>query len=274
MPGLIRALAGGGTVRVVAIEARDAADEARVRHALHPHAARVCAEGMLATALLSAHIKGEERVTLQLQGERPRCAFMGEVDSEGHLRARFTPSDIPDGPLEGILLAIKSDARQELYRGMTEVRHELLEAAFARHLADSQQADVVLRFGARVDAAGAIELAVGFLVERLPPDPTLPSLTHEEFDTKFGQLRTDDLEDVMTGLMFGKLMGEDIQLLETRDVVWQCRCSREKVEAMLYALGPDDLQAMIGEGGSEVTCHFCNTVWKVSADRLRELAGT
>jgi molecular chaperone Hsp33 len=271
---MIRALAGGGTVRIVAVEARDAAEEARVRHDLLPHAARVCAEGMIATALLSAHIKGEERVTLQLQGEHPRCAFIGEVDSEGHLRARLTPNELPDGPLDGILLAIKSDARQELYRGMTEVRHEPLEAAFARHLAESQQADVLLRFGARTDADGRIELAAGFLVERLPPDPTLPSLTHEEFEATFGQLRTDDLEDVMTGLMFGKLLGEDIQLLEARDVVWKCRCSREKVEAMVYALGPDDLQAMIAEGGSEVTCHFCNTVWKVSADRLRELAGT
>lgn len=274
MPGLIRALAGGSTVRVIAVEARIAAEEARLRHGLFPHAATVCAEGIVATILLSAHIKADERIALQLQGDRPRCAFIGEVDSEGNVRARFTPSEIPSGSLDGILLAIKSNGHQELYRGLTEVRKQSLEAAFAVHLAESQQADVLLRFGARASPDGEVEMAAGFLIERLPPDPALPSLSHDEFEEKFGQLRTDDLEDVMTGLMFGKLLGEEIRLLETRDVTWKCRCSQEKVEAMLFAFGTEELQAMIAEGGSEVTCHFCNTAWKVSAERLTELAGT
>jgi molecular chaperone Hsp33 len=274
LPGLIRALAGGSTVRLVAVEAKVAAEEARVRHGLHLHAAVACAEGMLATILLSAHIKGDERIALQLQGERPRCAFMGEIDAEGHVRARFTPSEIPAGNIDGILLAIKSNAHQELYRGMTEVKNLPLEAAFAAHLTESQQADVLLRFAARANEAGEIELAAGFLIERLPPDPSLPSLSHEEFEATYGQLRADDLEDVMTGLMFGKLLGDPIELLETRDVEWKCRCSQEKVEAMLFALGPQELSEMIAEGGSEVTCHFCNTAWKVSAQRLTELAGT
>jgi molecular chaperone Hsp33 len=270
---LVRAFAGDRTVRLVVVEAAQAAERTRVSHGLGPDAALLAAEGVVATALMSAHIKGEERITLQIQASEPRFAFMGEIDAEGFVRARLTPSDAhPHGVIDGMLLAIKADAKQELYRGLTEVKRARLDQTLAEHLRTSQQVDAVLRIHAELGEDGRIKFAGGFLVERLPVDARYPSVTPEEFEERYRELRTADVPDVFTEIAFGGLQGGKVELLEERLVQWRCRCSQEKVEAMLGSLGLQELEEMKAEGGAEVTCHFCNTAWKVTAQRLGELA--
>ena len=44
------------------------------------------------------------------------------------------------------------------------------------------------------------------------------------------------------------------------------------MEALLYQMGPGELQTMKDEdGGAEVTCHFCNIRYQVDGNRLMEL---
>lgn len=270
---LVRAFAGGRTVRVVAVEATRAAERTRTAHGLGPEAARLAAEGLVATALMSAHIKGEERLALQLQCGEPRCAFIGEIDADGRVRARLTPPDLhAAAPLDGVLLAIKSDAHKEVYRGHSRVQGQSLQQALAAHLATSSQVEGVLRLQADTGEAGEITFAGGLLVERLPEHAVHPWITPEVFRERYEGLHDADLGDVFVGIAFGKLAGHDVELLEDRPLRWQCRCSREKVESMLGSLGVEELREMQAEGGAEVTCHFCNVTWRIPPDRLEELA--
>ncbi len=272
---LLRALAGGQAVRLLAVELSAVAEHARVAHGLGPDAARVAAEGVVATALLAAHVKGDDRLMLQLHGERPRVAFIGEIDGQGALRARLTPPDLhlpADGCLEGSLIAVKSDAVREVYRGHSAIDHETLEQALGRYLGDSQQVDAILRIFVRLDDAGAVCTAGGLLVERLPEHPEHPSLDHRAFDDAFGILREAPLDPVLAEIATGGLLAETLHPLDRRTIVWRCRCSLERVEATLAGLGPRELQEMADEDhGAEVTCHFCNTTYHVSEARLRAL---
>jgi len=272
---LLRALAGGDTVRLLVVDLPQVAERARVAHGLGPGAARLAAEGVVATALLAAHIKGEERLMLQLQGTHPRVAFVGEIDADGALRARLTPADLPvpeDDRLDGLLLAVKSDATREVYRGHTEVAGQRLEEALAWHLGASEQVDAILRIHARVGADDAVKVAGGLLLERLPEDPDLPSIDGEEFEARFGILREAPLDHVLAEIAGGGLLGTNLRLLEERPIVWRCRCSQHRVEATLASLGGEELRAVADEDhGAEVICHFCNTAYDVSEARLREL---
>lgn len=275
-PGtLLRALAGGGAVRMLACEVSGAAERTRRAHGLGVHAARLAAEGVVATVLLSAYVKGRERLTLQLDGSRPRVAFWGEVDGAGHVRARLTPPDLvprEDDRIEGMLLAMKSDGTREVYRGHTLVEDEPLEAALGRHLALSGQTAVLLRVSVEQDPSGEITLAGGAMLERLPEDPAHPSLDEAGFEARYGVLREVPAALLLAGLPSDRLLDEHLHVLERRPVVWQCRCSQEKVEATLGGLGETALREMIEEDhGAEVTCHFCNTVYQVSEARLRAL---
>ena len=67
---------------------------------------------------------------------------------------------------------------------------------------------------------------------------------------------------------------EDAVILDVRPLVWKCRCSRAKVELTLKGLGDDELRSMIAEGGTSVTCHFCNATYALDVAALQALLGS
>lgn len=234
-----------GRARVLEVDVTPIAREIRARHALGPRASHLAAEGAVATALLSAHIKGAERITLQVQSSTPEVAFIGDVDADGRLRGRLTPNTLPtpwSGTLDGALLAIKSIGRRELYRGVTPIEGVSLEAALRHHLSSSAQVKAGLTITVRSDPDGAITSATGTYVERLPGAPA------------------------------GPMDPTTLNELEKRALRWHCTCSQQRVESMLIAVGPDELRAMrVEDGGADVTCDFCLSVYHVDSPRLLEL---
>ena len=271
---LFRAVAADGAVRIIAVEVTAAADETRERHTLGPGSARVGADAVVAAALMSAHVKGDERMTLQIQGSDPRIAVYAEVDSEGVVRARVTPSDArpgDNGEISGVLVAAKANAQQEMYRGATEISDGNLEAALTEHLGASAQLDSVLRIRSSV-VEGRVVAARGVLVEKLPghADDTAGEL---RAISVLEVLRDRSTEEILEAIDRHELLGEPIDVLEWRSVRWRCRCSRQKVESTLIALGHEELEVMAAEdGGASVSCHFCNEDYRFTAGELRALA--
>lgn len=275
---LHRGFAGGQTVRFLAVEAKKLVAHTAATHGLSPGAARLAGEASVAALLMSAWIKGDERVTLQIQSERPRFAFVGEVDAEGGLRARLTPEHVhaaPGAPLQGVLMAVKADARKELYRGMTPLDGETIERALVNHLAQSDQVDIALRIQVVLADDGTVRTAGGLLVERLPEHNVHAWIDSETFQATYGHIREQDIGELHTALAFGQLAGEAVELLENRTLEWRCRCSNDKVRGMLLRLGAAELRSIRDElGQAEVTCHFCNVARvtdRAGLDRLIDL---
>lgn len=270
---LHRGLTSDRAVRFLAVEARALSDHIRQIHGLSGDAVRLAAELVVANALMSAWIKGNERITLQMQGQRPRFSFAADVDAEGGVRARFTPGVLPpQGGVDGLLMAIKADAQRELYRGMTELRSESVEQALAKHLGQSDQVDVLVRIEAEVDEEGALRSAAGLVLERLPEERDQPSITNQEFLDQHGSVREQNVADLMVALAFGKISNKSIDLLESRPLHWRCGCSQQRIEAVLFNLGEEQLTQLLHEDGrAEVVCHFCAIPYEVGGPRLAEL---
>ena len=95
---LIRGILGNGIARMFAIDVTGIAEQARQLHKLQGDATLLAAESIVASVVLAGHIKGEERVSLQLQCNKPTAAFIGDVDASGGIRARFTPSSVGMNP--------------------------------------------------------------------------------------------------------------------------------------------------------------------------------
>lgn len=256
----------GGGVRLLAVSLAGPAQELAERHNLGPAATKRAAEGLIATALLSGHIKGDERLSVDFQITSPASAAVFEVHGDGTLRGRFRPEEIRDQQeLFGFLSVAKSFGKRELYRGIAKVDGESVEAALQRFLAESQQVDARVRVVADLDDEGRVEYADGCLMERLP------TMERDRFLAHVEELR-DHPKRVMDQLALGSFGGEPIELLGDIELRFACGCTREKVSAMIRALGVGEITSMIAEqGGAEVICHFCNEAYPFDVAHLEAI---
>lgn len=263
---LVAALGFGGRARVLAVVVDGPAQVLARRHGLGPAAAQLAAEAMAAAVLLSAHVKGEERLTMEVVGERPRFDVVVDVNGDGTVRGRLRPAEIPPGGhFSGLLAVLKSLGRQELYRGIARVQDEGFEAALQRFLVESQQVDARVRVGARVEE-GRVVAAVGLLVERLPDTEA------DDFRDTILPVIEGGLDALMTAFAFGRLGGAEVEVLGAIDLRFACTCSRERVLATLRALGATEILGILDDPGfAEVTCHFCNERYEVGPDELRAM---
>ena len=255
-------------VRVLAAVADGPADVLRENHGLDPVAASLAAEGLVSNVLLSAYIKGDERILLEIAGSVPSFAFSGEARSDGMVRGRFSPVRMePAEHLNGRLIAIKWGREKELYRGLAEVNHAGLQEALQAYLETSQQSPGLVRLAATTRENGSVDFAAGLLVELIPE-----TMESEEFESLTESLKTSDLREVMTQFAFGELLGQELEILEVRDLVFKCRCSRARVEGALRALGEDEIRSLMQDPGfAEVSCHFCNASYRLEVDELEAL---
>lgn len=243
------------------------------RHNLQGNAARLGAEGLVAASLLSAHIKGEERLTLLVDGtptgqSEPRFRLRAEVDGDGSIRARFEPSQLPDfQSFDAVFSVLKAVGPREIYRGHAGAQQEDFSAALQRYFTTSDQVDGRVRILAEVDENGRLYFAAGMLVERLP------GMEEEEFSALFDPAMSQDFQSLMTAFAFGQVAGQAVEVLDWRDYRYRCTCSRSRVEAVLRAMGSAEIRSLKEEMGyAEVTCHFCNNRYVLDADALELLA--
>ena len=64
---------------------------------------------------------------------------------------------------------------------------------------------------------------------------------------------------------------QGVRVYDTHALEARCRCSRERIEGILRAFPPDELDDMRKEGVTTVTCEFCNTRYvfdQADLDRL------
>lgn len=272
---LVRGILGDGVARLFAIDVTGVAEQCRQLHKLRGDAVPLAAEAVVASVVLAGQIKGEERVSMQLQCSRPQCAFIADVDANGGIRARFTPEVIFTSEatgVDGMMLAIKSLPGQEIYRGVTEILSENILSALNRHLGASAQVDNILQIAVSVAEDGSIERAGGVFIERLPAPAARELEASAEFVVAFDPVREMSIHDIWQAIQDGAFQGEPIEILETTPVAWRCSCGQERVEAILASLPVEELTAMLHEDGkAEVICHFCNVAYQVPGTRLEQM---
>ncbi len=272
---LIRGILGDGVARVFAIDVTGIAEQTRQLHKLRKDAVSLASEAVVAAVVMAGQIKGEERLSLQMQCSRPQCAFIADVDASGGIRARFTPEAIflsEETGLDGMILAIKSLPGRELYRGVTAIEHESIIAALNRHMGASAQVDNILNIQVRTAEDGTVEHAVGILIERLPAREAAELEASAEFVVTFDPVREMNAAEIVEAVKAKEIQGVQLEVLERTNVNWRCSCGQERVEAVLLSLPVEELTSMLKDDGqAEVLCHFCNVPYTVPGERLEQM---
>ncbi|MBU9605295.1 Hsp33 family molecular chaperone HslO [Burkholderia multivorans] len=244
----------------------------------------VLGEMMAACALLSANLKFNGTLIMQIFGDGPVKMLVVQCSSDLSMRAtaKFSgdaAQTIGDDATFATLVNASGHGRcvitldpadkqpgQQPYQGIVPLNGvdgplESVSQVLEHYMHHSEQLDTRLWLAADRDRA------VGMLLQKLPGDGGIvPRNAETDIDTwervctLGGTLSAKELLEVEPEVVFRRLFWqENVQHFEPAGTRFQCTCSREKVGAMLRMLGREEVDSVLAERGHvEIHCEFCN----------------
>jgi molecular chaperone Hsp33 len=215
---------------------------------------------MAAGALLSATLKFEGALVMQMQGHGPVKLVVVEVTSEGTLRATANwDGELPDAPFTELLgggrfviTLVPTDGTQS-YQGVVAMDGESVAAVLEHYMQTSEQLQT------RLWLACDDRQAAGMLLQKLPEQEGSDADMWNRATHLASTLSAEELLKLPAREVIRRLFHEeDVRVFESTPLAFRCSCSRERVTAMLRMLGRDEVHSIIEERGKvEVTCEFC-----------------
>jgi molecular chaperone Hsp33 len=294
VPFLVEPLSTRGRV----VRLGPAIDAILKRHAYPAPIARIVGEAAALTVLLGSALKIDGSFQLQTKTDGVLNMLIVDFDAPSNLRAlaRFDAArlaEIGDAGRSGDLLGvghlaftIDPGADMSRYQGVIALDGQGLEEAAHQYFQRSEQIPTLVRLavGEVLTATGAHWRAGGLMAQFLPDSPERrrqadldpgdapPGAPRDMVveddrwtEAKALAVTTEDHELLDPTLSSERLLyrlfhERGVRVFEPgilRDV---CRCSTERIDAMLHSFSAAERADMIGDDGMiGVTCEFCST---------------
>jgi len=283
---LVKALAFQGNMRAYAVCSTKLVGEAQRRHDTWPTASAALGRALTATTMMAATLKGDEKLTVKIEGGGPIGAIITDANAKGEARGYVTNPHVHfelnrRGKLDvaravgtnGFLSVAKDLGMKEMFTGQVPLVSGELGEDFTYYYVTSEQIPSSVGVGVLVNPDNSILAAGGFLIQ------VMPGASEEMIDFLERRLRhipsiSNMVENGLTPeeMLYTILDQKNVDILDRLPVTFKCTCSKERTERALIGLGKDEIRAMIEEDGkAEVVCHFCNETYHFDKSELEEL---
>lgn len=281
---LVRGIVESKNVRVFACSTTNLLEVARKKHDLWPTSAAALGRMMSAVLMMGAMSKQEEKLSVTINGGGPigtmLCVTKGDGKIKGFVgdpHTHYTYNDT--GKLavgvavgkEGYLEVIRDMQLREAFTGRVALQTGEIGDDFSYYFAASEQTPSVVSVGVLVNDTNEILSSGGFIIQLLP-EATEEDITYIEDKLKDFPAVSALIHDGKTPEEILKMLFEDVKVLDSQDLFFECDCSRERMKEAIKMVGKDEINAMIEEDhGCEIHCHFCNTYYQFDEEELKEI---
>ncbi|AEB22264.1 MULTISPECIES: Hsp33 family molecular chaperone HslO [Bacillus] len=285
MDYLIKAIAYDGKVRAYAARTTDMVNEAQRRHDTWPTASAAIGRTMTASLILGAMLKGEDKLTVKIEGGGPIGAIVADANAKGEVRAYVSNPHVhfdlnEQGKLDvrravgtdGTLSVVKDLGLRDYFTGQVEIVSGELGDDFTYYLVSSEQVPSSVGVGVLVNPDNTILAAGGFIIQLLPGTDEETISTIEKQLSQIEPISKLIQKGLTPEEILEEVLGQKPDVLETMPVKFHCSCSKDRFEAAILGLGKKEIQDMIEEDGkAEAVCHFCNEKYLFTKEELEEL---
>lgn len=260
-------------------------------HAYPEPVAALLGEACALAALIGSSLKFEGRLIVQAQGNGPVRYVVADYGTDGHLRGycRFDADEVAAASQgfarpgartllgEGVfVMTLDRGPDFERTQGITPIEGESLSLAAEHYFQQSEQIPTKVRLavGSVQTAEGSQWRAGGALIQLIAADDARGS-TEEVWDRSralFQTLADDELIDptITPETLLFRLFHEDgVRLEDARALSAQCRCSKDRIGAVLSSFSPQERADMVEDDGKiRVTCEYCATVYELAPEEI------
>ncbi|OKL36094.1 Hsp33 family molecular chaperone HslO [Domibacillus mangrovi] len=286
---LVKALAYHNQVRAYAVNTTVTIGEAQRRHNTWPTASAALGRSMTASVMLGAMLKGEEKLTVKINGGGPIGTILVDTNAKGEVRGYVsnpqTHFDLnKQGKLDvkravgtnGLLTISKDIGLQQPFMGQIPLISGEIGEDFTSYLFHSEQTPSAVGVGVLVNPDNTIQTAGGFIIQLMPGAEDEIISTIEERLKGMAPISSMIAEGMTPEQILEQVLGEgNVNILERMPVQFQCQCSKERITNAIVSLGSAEIQDMIQtDGQAEANCHFCNETYHFTKENLEILMET
>lgn len=280
-------------VRGELVEISDTWKQVLARRDYPPAVKTVLGEMMAAASLLSANLKFDGAIVMQIHGDGPVRLLVVECDAALNLRAMAKlreHAEIADGTSLHDLVNLHGHGRfvitldpkekvpgQQPYQGIVSLDGADVATVIENYMLRSEQLDTKLWLAA--DAS----VARGMLLQKLPLEGGHSASDSERANGAWdhvlalgGTLGREEMLGTDIGTLLRRLFWEEtLRVFDAEHPRFQCSCTREKVGGMLKMLGRDEVNAALKELDSlQIDCDFCGQHYAFDAIDCAQLFAT
>jgi molecular chaperone Hsp33 len=230
----------------------------------------VLGELMVASALLSATLKMEGALILQIQGKGALKLLVVECTTEAELQINMRATakwqgNLPEDPKnligDGHCVITLAPNNADAYQGIVPLEGNSISQILENYMLRSQQIDTKLWLACDGKSAS------GMLLQKLPNQPEHDIDAWNRICILADTVTSNELQILDPAQLLTRLFGEeDIRIFSAKPTQFYCSCSRTKVANMLLLLGQDEVASILTERSEvEVHCDFCNKRYSFDA---------
>lgn len=270
--------------------------EVLTRHHYPVAVKRLLGQMVSAAALLSANLKFNGSIIMQIHGDGPLRLLVVECDSE--LKLRATAKMNPDYAIAedaGLTALINAHGHgrfvitldpaekvpgQQPYQGIVPLDGDDIASVIEHYMLRSEQLDTKLWL------AADDQVSRGVLLQKLPlhggkVEPG--ALTSDEALETWNRavmlgstLKEEEMLNTPIDVLQQRLFWEEtLRVFEPLHPSFHCSCTREKVGNMLKMLGQEEVESALSEQGKlGINCDFCGKHYEYDAVDCAQLFTT
>ncbi|NOU51886.1 Hsp33 family molecular chaperone HslO [Pseudoalteromonas sp. JBTF-M23] len=234
-------------------------------------------ELLVATSLLTATLKFEGDIAVQLQGDGPVKYAVINGDHEQNMRGvarlqgEISGSTIPELMGKGYMVITITPIKGERYQGIVPLTSDSLAACLEDYFTQSEQLKTRLWFATRT--SGERVKAAGLFLQVLPVDKEKSIEDFVHLEALSNTIKDEELLDLDAQTVLTRLYHEDNpQLFEPQQINFVCGCSREKTINALVNVGQEALLEDLKEQGEiNISCHYCLKNYTFNEDEIKAI---
>lgn len=253
----------------------DIVQEAAAIHKYDKYSMEVFGKFCTLAVLMGATLKGEDKLTIRTDTEGYIKNIVVNSDASGNIKGYLANTDAENVEHlgKGMMRIIKDMGLKEPYVAITDIDYTNLPNDISAFFYNSEQVPTVISIAGQCTNDGKILCAGAFMVQLLPN-------ADESFITKLEQkvqairpmneLMLGDMTlEQIANLLYDDMDTEDdslveeFEILENKEVRYQCDCNSDRFYRGILTLGKDDLKHIFEEEKEiEAECQFCGKRYK------------
>ena len=238
---------------------------------------KLLGELLVSTTLLTATLKFEGSITIQLQGDGPVSLAVINGDHDQKIRgvARWEGDIADDATLhemmgKGYLVITIEPKKGERYQGVVGLEGETLADVIEGYFANSEQ--LKTRLWIRTGEHEGKAHAAGMMIQVMPDGTGTPE-DFEHLEQLTDTVKNEELFTLPANELLYRLYNQDkVRLYEPQPVEFHCGCSRERSGAAIITVDKTEIYDILAEEGSiSLHCDYCGTSYTFDESEVTDL---